>query len=87
MRVGGPAPGSAVPLPGRVEAREANGNVFSVMVGRHGRFRLSLPLGTYRITGHSPRIQDGKMLCSAAKRVHVTNANAAAGIQVVCSIR
>lgn len=87
VRVGGPAPGSAVPLPGQIEARDASGNVFRATAGNDGRFRLSLPPGTYRLAGHSPLIQDGKALCSAAKPVHVTNANAAAGIRVVCSVR
>lgn len=86
VRVGGPAPGLPVPLPGQVEARDANGNVFSATVGHDGRFHLSLPPGTYRITGHSPRIQDGKAQCAAAKPVHVTKASAVAGVQVVCSI-
>jgi hypothetical protein len=87
VRVGGPAPGLPVPLPGQIEARDANGNVFSATAGHDGRFHLSLPLGTYLITGHSPRIQDGKAQCAAAKPVHVTKAGAVAGVQVVCSIR
>jgi len=86
VRVGGPAPGSPVPLPGQIVARDAQGHVFRTTAGRNGRFRLSLPPGTYRLTGHSPRIQDGKALCAAAKPVRVTKASAAAGIQVVCSI-
>ncbi len=85
LRIGGPAPGLPVPLPGQIEARDANGNLFSATAGRDGRFRLLLPLGTYRFTGRSPRIQDGQMLCAAPKPVHVTSD--IAGVLVVCSIR
>src|SRR5437899_1485435 len=70
VRVGGPAPGLPAPLPGKIEARDSAGNLHSAAVGRSGRFRLSLPPGTYTVTGTSPLIQDGKARCSATKPLH-----------------
>ncbi len=75
-----------MPLPGKIEARDSAGNVFSVTVGSDGRFRLSLPPGTYQVTGTSPLIDDGKARCDAAKPVHVAKTGKAAAVLVVCSI-
>ena len=89
VRVGGPAPGSPVPLPGTVVARNATGDKFSTTTGKDGRFQLSLPPGTYELTGHSPQVMaDGQeMLCRATKAVHVTRDGTVDNIWVVCSIR
>jgi Polysaccharide lyase family 4, domain II len=88
VRVGGPAPGSPVPLPGTVAARNAAGAQFTATTGKNGRFRLSLPPGTYRLTGHSPQvIGDGQQeLCLAVRTVHVTRRTALHNVWVVCSI-
>jgi hypothetical protein len=86
VRVGGPVPGSPVPLPGTVIARSAAAGQFTARTGRNGRFRLSLPLGTYRLTGHSPLMQGGQMLCTAMRAVHVAKTKPTRNIQVVCSI-
>src|SRR5258707_7207774 len=61
VRVGGPAPGSPVPLPGTVVAWNAAGEQFTNTTGKNGRFQLSLPPDTYRLTGHSPQVMgDGQ---------------------------
>jgi hypothetical protein len=54
VRVGGPAPGSSVPLSGTVVARNAADGQFTTTTGKNGRFQLSSPPGLYRLTGHSP---------------------------------
>lgn len=90
VRVGGPAPGSAVPLPGQVVARNVAGQQFTATTGKDGRFQLSLPPGTYRLTGHSPLVTDGdghQMLCTAMRTVHVTKSKPIRNIQVICSIK
>lgn len=46
VRAGGPAPGSAIPLPGRMVATGSAGARFTAAVGKNGRFRLTLPPGT-----------------------------------------
>jgi hypothetical protein len=87
IRIGGPAPGLPIPLPGQIEARDGSGHHYAVPVGRDGRFRLHLPPGTYLVTGHSPQIQDGKGLCSAAKTVTVTRTGLLKNVHVICQIR
>jgi hypothetical protein len=89
VRVGGPAPGSPVPLPGTVVARNAAGEQFTTTTSKDGRFQLSLPPGTYRLTGHSPQVMgDGQqLLCRAERTVHVTRHKPVHNIWVICSIR
>jgi hypothetical protein len=88
VRVGGPPPGSPVPLPGRVAANDAAGHEFTAMAGRNGHFQLSLPAGTYRLTGHSPQVWSNgrEMLCLAERSLHVAASKPVRGIRVVCSI-
>jgi nucleotide-binding universal stress UspA family protein len=62
VRVGGPAPGAPVPLPGTITARAATGSTFAATAGRNGRFTLSLPPGRYYVTGRSPLMQSGQTI-------------------------
>jgi hypothetical protein len=88
VRVGGPAtlaaPPEPVPLPGEVVARNAMGQQFTAAIGKSGRFELSLPVGTYRLTGHSPQVSGET--CSASRSVRVTAPKPRHNIWVVCSI-
>jgi hypothetical protein len=86
VRVGGPAPGSPVPLPGTITARAATGQTFTTTAGRDGRFTLPLPPGAYRVTGRSPLMQSGQMTCPATAELHVSRSKPAHPITVVCSI-
>ena len=85
VAVGGPAPGS-YPLPCTIIARAAGGQTFTATAGRSGRFTLSLPPGGYRVTGRSPRIQSGQMICAAMHELHVSRHQPVRHITVVCSI-
>jgi hypothetical protein len=86
VRVGGPSPGSPVPLPGTITARAVSGEAFTAKVSSTGRFKLSLPPGTYHVTGRSPLIQGGKMVCAATKELHVTARASGDSVTVVCSV-
>ena len=92
IRVGGPATLShqqnRAPLAGTVDARNATGAQFTTTTGNNGRFQLSLPPGTYRLTGHSPQVIvfSQQELCLAARAVHVTRYRPLHDIWVVCSI-
>ncbi len=86
VRVGGPAPGSPVPFPGTIEARDTAGQRFTVTAGNDGRFRLRLPPGTYRLTGRSPLMGSGTMICSAGRPLHLTGTSQSISVEVVCSI-
>jgi hypothetical protein len=85
-RVGGPAPGSPVPLPGTITARAATGETVTATAGRDGHFKLSLPPGAYRVTGRSPLMQSGQMICTVTVELHVTRGAPARPVTVVCSI-
>jgi hypothetical protein len=88
VRVGGPAtlaaPPRPVPLPGEVVARNAMGRHFTVTIGKNGRFELSLPAGTYQLTGHSPQVSGET--CRTPGPLQVTTLRPLHNIRVVCSI-
>jgi hypothetical protein len=87
LRVGGPAPGAAAPLTGTVTAVGGAGLRFTATAGRDGRFRLSLPPGTYRLAGHSPLIDSGAGLCGALRPLHVTGGEPEAHVRVICQVK
>lgn len=92
VRVGGPAaksgPPPPLPLPGTVVARDSAGQQFTATAGNDGRFHLSLPPGTYRLTGHSPQVwvNNQQMLCMAQGAIHVTKRRPLRKVWVICSI-
>lgn len=86
MRVGGPAPGSPFPLPGTITARAATGETFTATAGPDGRFKLWLPSGAYRVTGRSPLMQSGQMICPATAELHVARGKPARPVTVICSV-
>lgn len=86
VRVGGPAPGLPFPLPGAITARSASGQTFTATAGSNGRFKLLLPPGRYHVTGRSPLMQSGQMICDATARLRVTRAKPPRPVTVVCSI-
>ena len=69
VRVGGPAPGTAVPLTGTISFVQGSHSL-TFPVGRDGRFTVLLPAGRYDVKGTSPQIQDGASTCS--RTVHLT---------------
>jgi hypothetical protein len=88
VRVGGPAPGAPVPLPGHVTATATGGTpTQTVRVSKDGEFSFNLPVGTYHLTGTSPLIGSGHATCSAMHAVRVQARQAITGVQVICSIR
>jgi hypothetical protein len=63
IREGGPlGPGGTQPkvvrLHGRVDFTSARGHVVHVRVGKSGRFTVTLPPGTYQVSGRSPQIAE-----------------------------
>lgn len=88
LRVGGPAPGAPVPLPGQITATAVEGgSSVTVSVSKDGQYKIHLPPGAYRFTGTSPLIQDAKMTCSAPHIAHVSSGKTTVGVKVICSIR
>ena len=70
--VGGPAPGSPRPLPGNVTAA-GRGHRYTASVGSTGAYTITLPVGTYTLTGRSPLYQSGTLDCQAEDPVAVTS--------------
>jgi hypothetical protein len=85
-RAGGQAPGSPVPLPGTITARAATGETFTATAGKNGRFILSLPPGSYHVTGRSPLMGSGQVICAATAKLRVTRGEPTGPVTVVCSI-
>jgi hypothetical protein len=86
---GGPATLSGqtphFPLPGHLVAVNSAGARYSVAVGKDGRFRLSLPGGTYQLAGFSPAF-GGKDGCpSSTEPVHVATGRTTRGVLVICT--
>jgi hypothetical protein len=86
VRVGGPAPGPPYPLPGTITARATTGETFMAAADQNGHFKLALPPGIYRLTGRSPLMQGGQMVCAATAEVRVTREKFTGHVTVVCSI-
>jgi hypothetical protein len=85
VRVGGPAPGAPVALPGVRLHFEGNGGFADVRTGQGGRFAVDLAPGTYRvsITGGGPEA-NGRPLAPAPHVVHIPHAGR---LRLVVSIR
>jgi hypothetical protein len=87
VRIGGPAPGSPIPLPGHVTATASDGKrVKTVRVGKDGGFHMTLAAGIYRLTGTSTQADHGHLICSADHDIHVLSALPVDGVEVICSI-
>lgn len=72
---------STTPLPGKVTA--SPGDLPPIVVADDGAFVMTLPPGTYTLTGRSPRYNDGRVECRAASPVHVV-ANQTVVADVYC---
>jgi hypothetical protein len=86
---GVPAAPTPVPLPGRVVAESTDGSRYTALVDGNGHYTISLPPGTYQVTGYSPLVRSdgGEMQCRALHAVQVTAGTTTTGIDVICSIR
>ena len=90
IRVGGPAPGAAVPLAGTVIATSTRANRCSVQVGADGAARIALRSGVYQVTGRSPQYGDGRYVCAAPQPLTVSDPGSVTNptsINVVCNVK
>jgi hypothetical protein len=97
VRVGGPAPGAAVGIPGRVVlSLVGTSGSFSSRTGLSGTFNVPVAAGfTYRVTGYSTKVMANgrEELCTADRPVRVpgraesNGSIVVRGIEVVCQIR
>ena len=82
--IGGPAPGVSRPVAGTITIADATGRHCDLPVLATGSFDVMLPVGKYRVSGHSPDFGDGKYECSGGV-VTVTSARETA-VTVVCPV-
>jgi len=81
-------PGPVRPVPGQVVAVSSAGTRSGVTVGDDGRFRMSLPPGSYQLTGHSPKVllNGDQVKCSAVRSVKIIARRTTRDIQVACTL-
>ncbi len=81
-------PGPVRPVPGQVVAVNSAGTQSQVSVEDDGRFSLSLPPGSYQLSGSSPKVtlNGSPVQCSAARPVRITAHRITRGIKVTCSL-
>jgi len=83
--VGGVDAGVNSPVAGTVTITSATGSQCDLPVVAGGSFDVTLPVGRYTVTGHSPTFGDGKYSCSGGA-VSVTSAGETA-VTVACAVR
>jgi hypothetical protein len=83
--VGGVNLGVNHPVAGTVTITSATGSRCDLPVVAGGSFEVTLPVGRYTVTGHSPDFGDGKYECSGGA-VSVTSAGESA-VTVACPVR
>jgi hypothetical protein len=84
LAVGGPAPGTARPLPGTVTLQNAVTHLKTIVhVNADGRYLTTVAVGRYAIEGRSPLYGSGKYRCKAFKDATASVA-APAVVDVFC---
>jgi len=83
--VGGPSPGLNRQIPGTVYATDASGTRWLAATTATQPFSLSLPGGTYRLTGRSPLINTGQTDCLPQAPVVVVGGKTTQ-VEVECGI-
>ena len=89
LRVGGPAPGSPVAIPGSVTLQEVStGRRFRASTATDGRFSVKVPAGTYEVSGQSPQVlSNNREIVGTAGSVVRVQANETSRANVHISIR
>jgi len=87
LRVGGPVGAGSPPLSGTVTFTSSSGTVTKVHASASGGFHSDLPAGTYTLTGTSPALNDGELICYSNPRMMEMKSESAMTQDVFCSIR
>ena len=85
--VGGPPPGSPRPLSGIVELTSATGKHVFIGTGKDGSIKAHVAVGTYKVTGRSPKIEGNIMetVCTSPVPV-VVRAGHRTHFTVACNV-
>ncbi|MGN6677188.1 MAG: hypothetical protein ACTHKL_05335, partial [Streptosporangiaceae bacterium] len=85
-------PGAAAkapqPVPGTVTAVDKSGNQSQEEAGDSGRFKMSLPAGTYQFAGRSPKVtlNGNPVGCGALNSVTVIPRQTTRNVEVICAL-
>jgi hypothetical protein len=81
-------PGPVKPVPGQVTASGPFGRTTIEHIGSAGRFFMTLAVGTYELTGTSPkvRLNGAEVMCSARQPVRVRAHETVRDIKVLCTL-
>lgn len=70
--VGGPSGAGPRALSGQITLHKSNGARDIISVGANGRFSVPASVGTYTVSGRSPKYEGGTADCKASGAVTVT---------------
>ena len=85
LMVGGPAPGTPDPVPGRLTIKGA-GSTLHADIGKDGKYAIQLAPGRYRITATSPEVDDGAMTCTTTPATTELTAGRTVTADVACAV-
>jgi len=81
--VGGPSGAGPRALSGQVALHNSNGTRDIISVGANGRFSVPASVGTYTVSGRSPKYEGGTADCKASGPVTVTKGHTST-VEVEC---
>ena len=81
--VGGPSGVGPRALSGHVTLHGSHGRLAIISVGANGRFSVPVSVGTYTVSGQSPKYEGGTADCKASGPVTVTK-SATSNVEVDC---
>jgi hypothetical protein len=81
--VGGPPGAGPRALSGEVTLHESNGTRDIISVGANGRFSVPASVGTYTVSGQSPKYEGGTADCKASGPVKVSK-GVTSSVEVDC---
>jgi hypothetical protein len=84
--VGGPPGIGPRGLYGQVTLHGSSGHITGITVGANGRFSVPASVGTYTVSGRSPRYEGGTAVCRASGPVVVTK-GVTTSVEVDCQER
>jgi len=86
LLVGGPAPGTPVPVAGKLTI-DGNGSVVHADIAADGRFAIQLAPGVYQVSATSPRYNNSDGVCRTSPPVKVLASGKTVTVDVYCQMK
>lgn len=87
LRVGGLYGAGTAPLSGTVILTSSSGLVTKVHASASGGFHSDVPVGTYTLTGTSPDLNNGRLICHSNPPTVAMKSATMTTRDVLCAIR